>query len=470
VIAAKLSEDPNRDVMVLEAGHDFPAGERPVEIDHLFRPVRWPLDWDDKVETIRDRLLVYRRGRVVGGSSATNGAVAMRPEPPDLNSWPKGWQWDELLPYFRALERDIDFPDAPWHGDDGPVPIVRYPEQTWNDVLVRFVDACVELGHPWYADQNEPGTTGIGPVPMNRIDDMRISNTVAYLDGARHRSNLSVRGDAHVRRLIVQRGRVVGVELADGSGIQADDTILCAGVVQNPLLLWRSGIGPAEEVSQLGVEVVADVPAVGSNLTDHPVMTLTTPLAPGTLSDAPHLQMILRTTAPGSDQLHDLQITPTTGRDPDGTELLVLSIALQLPVGRGRVVPSGPDVGDRARIQWPFARYQENLRRLAEGWRFGCALAARSGLSADPEGLAASAAQDDAALEEFVAAEHTAFFHGVGTCAMGEDDDSVVGTDLRVRAVDGLAVVDASVIPRVPRSNTHIAVTAIALRAAELLA
>jgi choline dehydrogenase len=476
VLAARLSEEPDRRVLLVEAGPDHRDADLPEPLRLLSKPIEWPYDWGDAVESIRDRRLVYRRGRGVGGSSSTNGGVAMRAEPADFAVWPSGWQWDDVLPAFRRLERDLDFPDAPWHGADGPMPIVRWPRAEWTPVAESFFEACRALDLPDCPDHNAPGTTGVGPIPMNRIDRRRISNLLAYLEPARHRPNLRVRADGHVRRVVLtgaRRPRATGVELVDGTVLTAGEVVLCAGVVQDPLALWRSGIGPSEAVQRLGIEPRLDRPAVGSHLTDHLVITFTTPVHEDVVAaGSPSIQTILRTTAPGSDREHDLQLTPYAGRRPDGTRDLQISVSLQLPDGAGTITPSSADPAAPARIAWPFAAIPSNVRRLREGWRLAARVSHETGLASDRAELDAARALGDDALDEHIAAAHTAFYHGCGTCRMGsvddgDDRDAVVDPDCRVIGVDGLRVVDAAVIPHVPRSNTNVVVTALAERMAQ---
>ena len=196
-----------------------------------------------------------------------------RAEPEDFATWPTEWQWPALLPSYCRSEHDLDFGDREYHGDHGPIPVVRWPRADWVPLQAAFHDACTSLGFAECDDHNAPGTTGVGPIPMNRVERMRVSNALAYLEPARDRANLTVRGDAHVRRVVVESGAAVGVELADGTRIDAGEVILAAGVIQDPLLLWRSGIGPAEAVRALGIEPVLDLPAVGAHMTDHFVMS-----------------------------------------------------------------------------------------------------------------------------------------------------------------------------------------------------
>jgi choline dehydrogenase-like flavoprotein len=451
VLAARFSEDPTRRVLLLEAGPDHRAADLPAELRFLSRPVRWPYDWGDQVESIDGRRLDYRRGRGVGGSSATNGGVAMRPEPDDFASWPSGWGWDDLLPCLNTIERDLEFGDRAWHGDAGPVPITRWAEDTWTPLQSGFVGACRTTGFARCDDHNQPGTTGVGPIPMNRVERERISAHLAYLEPARARPNLEVRGDQHVRRVLFDGDTATGVELADGSVVHSSDVVLAAGVIQDPLLLLRSGVG---------------LPAVGRHLTDHFVVTLKAEVRPETVpDDAPNLQTILRLTASGSSKEHDLQLTPFGVKHADGRRELGMSVSLQLPDGEGDVTPTGPELGDPARIRWPFTALPSNIARLRDGWRTAVAIARESGLLARPDVLDAEAAMSDADVDRLVTDEHTAFYHGVGTCRMGVDGiDHVVDTDCCVLGTEGLRVCDASVIPTVPRSNTNLLVMAVAER------
>ena len=251
-LAARLSEDPGRRVLLLEAGPDYRVADLPDDLRWLWRGCDDPHEWGETATTIDGRVIPYLRGRAVGGSSSTNGGVALRPEPRDFERWPEGWRWDDMLVAFRRLERDLDFPDAPWHGNDGPIPVVRYPKARWAPFQRAFLDACTKLGLPECEDHNEPDTTGVGPIPINRDGLARMSCNVAYLEPARGRANLEVRGGAQVRRVILEGTRAVGVELVEGTRVGAGEVIVSSGVLQSPLLLWRSGIGPADDLRALG--------------------------------------------------------------------------------------------------------------------------------------------------------------------------------------------------------------------------
>ena len=469
VVAARKAA-AGQQVVLLEAGPDYRPSELPEELRTLSLPVTWPHDWRDQVTSIRDRGLKYMRGRVTGGSSATNGSVALRAEPPDFDIWPRGWHWPDMLPYFCRIERDLDFGDRPWHGDSGPIPVVRWPRATWSAMQSAYHDACVAVGFPTCADHNEPLTSGIGAIPMNRVERLRQSNLLVYLEPARAYSNLHVRGGAHVRRIIIEHGRAVGVELVDGEQVRARDVVLCAGVVQNPLLLWRSGIGPAERVRAMGVEALVDLPHVGFNVTDHLVVSTYASIDADSLANTVHsIQTILRLSSTDSHRAHDLQLTPFGRRNEHGQAELVQTVALQLPNGAGSITPTSADPAAPPLIAWPFAADADNVRRLREGWRTSLHIADATGLVTDRARLDADLATTDTELNELIARDHTAFYHGVGSCRMGIDpSSSVVDPQCGVWKVDGLRIVDTSVAPAVPRANTHLLATAIAERALDL--
>ena len=464
VLAARLTEDPARQVLLLDAGPDYRADTLPPELATLSRAISWPHDWGNEVTSIRDRRLHYGRGRVVGGSSQTNGGVAIRAEPDDFVTLPDGWHFDDLLAAFRRSETDLDFGAAPYHGDRGPIPIVRWPRDTWAPLQVAFHDACRSLGFADCPDHNAPHTTGVGPIPMNRVERRRMSNLVVYLEPARDRANLVVRGDTHVRRIVIEDGRARGVELVDGNRIDADEVIVCAGVVQNPLLLWRSGIGPAAAISALGGTSIVDAPDVGAHVTDHYVVTYATPIDARLVDDRdPSLQSILRLQAPGSTRGNDLQITPFVRRHADGARSIAMSVSLQLPDGEGSITPTSLDPDAAAHIGWPFAAIAENIRRIREGYRMAARIARATGITTDADAITRDLDLDDATLDERIAIEHTAFYHGVGTCRMGVDPaTSVVDPQCRVHGVAALRIIDASILPTVPRANTHLAVVALA--------
>jgi choline dehydrogenase len=470
VLAARLCEDPDHRVLLVEAGPDFDPEDLPEQVEYLGRGHGWPNEWGEEVVASDGRDLPYLRGRGVGGSSAINGGVAMRAEPADFETWPRGWGWEEMLPFFCGLERDREFGHAEWHGDAGPVPIIRWPKEEWDPTQQAFHDACLREGIEDCPDHNAPETTGVGPIPMNRDGKRRLSAAITHLLPARARANLEIRGDALVQRVRFEGRAARGIELVGGECLEADRVILAAGVLQSPLLLWRSGIGPADGLRSIEIEPRVDLPAVGAHWTDHMVVELATPIDDHWVPrGARGIQNLARITAEGSPWSNDLQITPWLDRRSDGGYRLNLSVSLQQPFGEARVIATSADAQERGRFEWPFPSEVRNVERLRFGYRQAVRIVSSAGVAAEPQTLDRIARQTDEELDGWIAANHFAFYHGVGSCRMGESEDSVLDLNCAVRETTGLYVVDAASIPRVPRSNTHILVMAFAERMAALL-
>ena len=217
------------------------------------------------------------RGRATGGSSAINGQVLLRGIPEDYDRWAEWgndeWGFTQCLPYFNKMETDLDFGGGDLHGSNGPVPVRRYPRSEWLPHAVAFEHACIAEGYPVYEDQNDPDSTGVSPRARNTIDGVRMSNALNYLDIARHRLNLTIRGGVTAHRLLFQGKRAVGVEAESGGEmftVEGDQIIVCSGAVASPQLLMLSGVGPADHLQSFGIDVVHESPGVGKNLRDHP--------------------------------------------------------------------------------------------------------------------------------------------------------------------------------------------------------
>jgi choline dehydrogenase len=473
VLAARLSEDPGHRVLLLEAGPTHDPKALPEQVEFLGRGYAWPIEWGEEVLSSDQRKLPYLRGRGVGGSSSINGGVAMRAEPADLANWPRGWQWEEMLPWFCRLENDRDFGDEAYHGNAGPIPIERWPEADWDPTYHAFHEACQKHGIPDCPDQNAPDTTGVGAIPMNRDGGRRLFAGITHLFPALERNNLEVRGDTQVARVLFAEGCAHGVELANGERLQADRVLLCAGVLHTPLLLWRSGIGPADALRRLTIDPIVDAPGVGAHWTDHMVIQLSTPIDERFTRPGQHgIQVLARVTAEGSPYTNDLQITPWCERVGKSAYQLNLSVSLQQPFGEAQITARSTDPNDRGDYAWPFPGESRNIERLRYGYRLAARILASSGISTAPEKLVRTESQSDAELDAWIGENHGAFYHGVGSCRMGDgtdQDDAPLDLDLSVRGTENLYVIDGASIPRVTRSNTHIAIAALAERAAALL-
>ena len=369
-LAARLSEDRRRRVLLLEAGPDFAsAAEVPAEtLGRQTAEAGMAHAWPFTAYATSERQVPYPAGKVTGGGSAINSGVALRGAPEDYDEWAEAvgsdvWSFAALLPYFRRLETDHDF-DGPLHGSGGPVPIRRTPPAALLHVHRALHDACRELGFPEAPDHNAPDATGIGPWPMNVRDGARVSTAVAYLGPARTRANLTIRADALVARVRFEGRRAVGVELAGTDGpeaISARRVTLCAGAIATPGILLRSGIGAADAVRAAGARPLVELPGVGEGLLDHAFAWLAAVPAPG-ICDLPRrsVQTGLRYTASGSAERNDMQLLvvipvdleaqPALAAAVGAQRIFMIGAGLQRPRSRGQVLWSGPDPAVPPRI------------------------------------------------------------------------------------------------------------------------
>lgn len=337
VLAARLTEQAGRRVLLIEAGTEPAPQSGPPG-----SPVLTGANWDHTA-SVGDtppgtgRQYPYLVGKVLGGSSAVNGAIALRGLPADFDGWAAagspGWSWQQVLPYFRRLESDADHPDGgDLHGTDGPLPIRRAAPDRLSATAAAFLAGCREVGLPVRPDLNDGGT-GAGPIPANLAGPYRVSAADAYLEPARGRDGLTVLDRCEATRVLVAGGRATGVELVlDGRlhQVAADRVTLCAGAIGTPLLLQRSGIGAADRSVALGLPVAADLPGVGGNLIDHPLVPVWSAAAPGVCGD--------------DDPWHEAMArVATTGGEADVNLLLVANVRGAAIPGIGAVL--GGDAG-----------------------------------------------------------------------------------------------------------------------------
>lgn len=486
VLAARLSEDPSRRVALLEAGPDHGVAVPP-ELADITVSSHPDHDWGDEVRLPGGRTQPYPRGRVLGGSSAVNGGIAVRAMPADFDAWGYSeWRWNAMLDCFRRLEADPDGEEH-WHGRHGPLPIARTPEAELNPVHAVFYEACEAAGHQYIADHNAPDSLGAGPLPRNRRGRQRVSAADAYLTPeVRARPNLDIRGDSLALRVRWSGHRAIGVDTVINSRtepVAAKEVIVAAGVIQSPMLLWRSGIGPAADLAGLGIDVVVDRPGVGANFSDHPAVYLFAAPKPKMVSpEDVTIQTLLRFTSssgPANDlQLFpvgmiDLTTSPRRRAEAGGLDtVFAFNAALQRVEIRGSVRPVSVDPTERPAITYPFLAHKPDLERLVEAVDLGLELLASppyQRVARGPLFLPDRLSRDE--LLAYVFARHVAFYHGAGTCAMGsaEDPAAVVGPDGQVWGTEGLRVCDASIMPETPRANTNLNVIAVAERMAELI-
>ncbi|MFI1014724.1 GMC family oxidoreductase [Streptomyces sp. NPDC020965] len=499
VVAARAVGQGKR-VLLLEAGPDYRAAEMP-EVWRSPNPMRALLDPAAGAELVWRGLYASRtdaqdpapfwRGRGVGGSSAINGQIAIRPPMEDFEDWVRagcaGWAPEDVLPHFVRLEDDEEFGDAPWHGRGGPIPIHRTPRERWGVVDAALDRAARAAGHGWAGDVNEPGTTGVSPYPINSRLGRRVSTNDGYLEPARALAGLTVRGGALVDRVLVAGGRAVGVEvLVDGVMTReyADLVVLSAGAVHSPAILMRSGIGPADRLRSLGIDVVRDLP-VGQGLQDHPVVFVGIPLNEESAVRSPddrHTNVCVRYTSDHPEaRVNDMLITA------GNQNVLAMEVAeVHFGAGafglwvnqvhsRGSVSLVSADPTAQPEVRQRMLSDDRDLARLRTGIRELLALA-RSEQTApitafSPDRLnrdLLAVVDDDDRLDAHLLATVSDAQHATSTCRMGDPAASatVVDPECRVLGVDALRVVDASVFPTVPRANTHLA----AVMAGELMA
>jgi len=496
VLAARLSEDPEVSVLLLEAGPPDTSENLHVPLGYL-KLARTEVDWDYSTApepNCNDRRISLPRGKVLGGSSSVNAMVYIRGNRLDYDEWGvPGWGWDDLLPYFLKAE-DNERGASEWHATGGPLPVSD--QRSGNVITPAFVEAGVEAGLPRNEDFNGAGQDGVGMYQVTQRGGMRASASVAYLHPAIDRPNLTVMPYMHVNRVLFEGTRAVGVEatrLGEAQELRAErEVILCGGAFNSPKLLMLSGVGPAEHLATREVEVLLDQPAVGENLSDHPATynVWTTPepqslllaLEPAALEEftasqtGPFASNLAESggfarvepDAPAPDvQFHvaPVQIVEEGMGEPTAHGVWV-SPCLLTPRSRGSVRLASNDPTAKPIVRDNFYAAAEDLPRMLAALQLVeeiCAQAAMRPYCA--ERFTAPAGESDADLQAHAARTTFPIYHPVGTCAIG----SVVDADLRVQGLEGIRVVDASVMPTVPRGNTNAPTIAIAERAADLV-
>ena len=429
------------------------------------------------------------RGRAIGGSGSVNGQVFLRGLPEDYDGWAAlgndEWSYQNVLPYFRRLESDADVQDD-FHGGDGPIPVLRAPRESWRPFQQAFVDTCVAMGYPADGDMNHPESGGVGAAPMNNPAGIRMSCALAHLAAARHRLNLTIRGDVSVRRALFDGATAVGVEAESGGEIFqvfGQEIVLSCSGIASPQLLMLSGIGPAAQLWELGIPVVHDLPGVGQNLRDHPLVYVDTALQPGYVEppfNGSRIQTMLRYTTAGSPSRNDMQLyvnNVASGPSPLGSgpgtdqPMLRMTCILQQAESAGELRLVSADPHDKPHIDYRYLRSERDRRRLREAVRLCREILAQPAF-AGIVGPAASPTEaelsDDAALDAWLRRNVFTTFHTSGSCKMGPASDGMAVVDqyCRVHGVSNLRVVDISICPDVVRANTNATAVMIGERAA----
>jgi len=470
VLARRLSEDPSRRVLLVEAGKAYAPSGYPDVIANADRvggdaAHGWGYHTQDGATLGHDVNAI--RGRVLGGSSGVNAAVAMRARPSDFARWTamgvEGWTWDDVFPIFRDLENTPTGDDA-WHGRTGPFPIRQRTMEEITPSMRAFVQASEAVGLARISDFNGAEQNGVSPYPLNVVGEHRINTGIAYLtDQVRARPNLIIRGMAEVDCVLVEGMRAVGVRLIGGEEIHAGQVILSAGAYGSPSILMRSGIGPAAHLEALGIPVLRDAP-VGERLKEHPFYYNVYALEPEMSSMTPVAGAIVWTNSSeaGPDEL-DLHVSGTHIFDPALSPTggaIVLACAVTLPKSNGSVRLASRDPKVMPLIRFNFFDHHSDLRRMKEAVR----LSRRIGRTAPFSDTIAfemapgADVEDDLALERAIIAQIDGYSHPTSSVPMGAESDPAAVVDSRgaVRGIAGLHVVDASIMPDIVSAPTNV--------------
>ena len=498
VLAARLSEDPGRSVLLLEAGPDYPDFEHlPDDLKYSYTDAAFtkdaPHNWGF-VGTATSRQtepMLVQRGKVVGGCSSHNGPgpAFMRGVPEDFDDWASWgndeWAYHKVLPYFRKSETDIDLQDE-FHGSNGPIPVRRHNREDWLPFQEAFYQSCLDAGFPEHPDMNHPVYTGLSRRPENNPGGVRMSTLLTYINPSRHRLNLTIRANVMARRIVFDGSRATAVEVESGGErytLEGEEIILSAGAVGSPQLLMLSGVGPGSHLGSLGIPVVHDLPGVGQNLGAHPGVAIRLrvrdgfPLDP----DASRSQVGLRYTAEGSSTRNDMSISPSSfsttvpwGGESMKAEGVALSSAVWLPVGAGELKLTSRDPNVQPHMDFRYLAEPWDRERLRGGVRLCIRLLqheAFKDIVADRVSPRDENLASDDSLDDWLLRNARTSYHISCTCKMGPQSDptAVVDQYCRVYGLEGLRVVDASVMPVVVRAPTNASTVMIGERAADLI-
>lgn len=505
-LAARLSENPRRSVLLLEAG-PVPASTEAFPHELLnagtvqgARPGH-PHNWSFMGYLTPERPYSIARGRILGGSTTISGTYFIRAPKQDFDRWSsegnEEWAWDKVLPFYKKLENDLHFGESDLHGGRGPVAVTRPPQD--HPVTEAFQRAVKELGFPTEQDKNSEEKPGYGPMPSNSVRGLRINTGIAYINPVRHRPNLTVEGDSYVRRVLFKGTRAVGVEvLRKGAviNIEANEIVLSAGAVKTPHILLLSGLGPENELNQFLIPVIRHLPGVGKNFSDHPNLTISWRSKSG-LADYDTTQSmaaVLNFTASGSPCLGDLEILPLlkpisymlTGRPPSAANRaqksaevlhqgdLAFLISLQAATSRGQITLESADPEVQPRIDFNYLATETDLSRMREAVRTAVRLLRSNAFSPifqDLTEVTEPVLQSDKLLNGWMRSNLGTAIHLCGSAKLGppNNPDTVVDQYGRVHGVKGLSVADTSILPTAPTRGPAATAVLIGERMAEFM-
>ncbi len=473
VVAHRMTEAATHDVLLLEAGPDYPNSEAlPGDLADGTRNSMTAHDWGlSHLPSPTLPSMPFPRGRVVGGSSAVNTCIALRGQPYDYDEWAaRGlaeWSWERCLPAFKRLESDLDVQNE-HHGERGPLPLRRHPPEELVPFQAAFLDGCESLGFDRCDDHNHPTSTGAGPHVMNKLEGRRVSAATAYLaPDVRRRPSLTIRAERLVHRVLFKGKRVVGVEASHGGRLErheASQVVLSAGAVCTPGILLRSGVGPREVLRRLGVARVATNDGVGVRLLDHPGAAIFLLPREGVCRVGdPLIQTTLRYAAEDGGRPNEMQLQPGSFLPTPWFDLPLLSLmcCVGKPRGVGSIVHASADPRARPILESDFFRDPDDLEKAAEALELAMLVATSEPMRdlarflVPREGRLSSRR----ALRDYIRGMNGSGYHPAGTAPMGTDDDRHAAVDSRgrVRGVEGLIVADASIMPTIPSANTNLA-------------
>ncbi|OBZ94766.1 hypothetical protein ADU59_13105 [Pararhizobium polonicum] len=544
VLASRLSENGSKQVALFEAGPDTPPDDVPDVIADSYPGLSYfdpRFHWTNlrvynrspKLNSATPKTAKLEQAKVMGGGSSINGQFAVRGLPHDYNEWESlglpGWGWDSMLPYLKKLERDLDF-DGEMHNKTGRIPIRRVFPEDWAG-FTKSVLKATEADYPYRPDYNGTFEDGSFPLPLSNENDRRVSTATGYLDKqVRARKNLHIFANAFMEKLVSEGTRITGVSVTIGGETKvysAGEVIVCAGALHSPAILLRAGIGPAAQLRNLGIDVLADRPGVGENLTDHPHLAVaahfkkSARLRPG---QRRHIFLGVRYSSNYQDcHPGDMLLMPVNraGWHPLGKAMGALNVCVNKSYSRGTVTLKTSAQADEPVVDLNLASDGRDLMRLVDGFKRLYRIMMTpdvqqhvntwflAGYSDEARALSvrkpsnwlktASAAyafdylpffrdtllkrkfgtadrmhamiKDDDLIADWVKQSVWSGWHVSGTCKMGHDDDplAVLDAHCRVRGVQGLRVVDASIMPTIVAANTNITTIAMAEKAADLI-
>lgn len=482
VLAARLSENPDTSVLLLEAGPDYRSADTPVAFhdrnlgnDLSLRPrpsMRDPEFFWSRIPARRNKyqqVFPYPRGRGMGGSSTVNGLCAIRAVPEDFVDWQQrgatGWSWEAMLPAFIRSESDHDYHDPTVHGAEGPIPVYREPESGWGGCDVALRDAALNDGYAWQDDTNVPGT-GVGRFAMNIRDGRRVSTNDGYVEPSRSRPNLTIRGNAHVARLIFdQTGtRARGVELAGGEQLRVvpgGEVILSAGAVHSPSILLRSGIGSSIDLGRLGVGVRADLP-VGKALQDHAILFVELPVDPASqqcVGNRPTNVVVRYSSGVGVSEPNDMALLATNHNYWFGRPTAGVAIQLNHAESRGTLRLDSLDPMVDPSLELELLDAEIDLARMSDAVDRVEQLMAHPSFKAIARGRPQVPSSRQELLERVKDVMHLSCTAPMGGPA---NPDAVLDEQCQVLGIEGVRVVDASAMPSIVRANLNLTVIAMA--------